>query len=111
MAITSIQTVTAGSVSGLVEQVKNQMKNSYFPVGSAIGVQATTGYKTQYFQVVAEGAESATDYDVVISQDRAEFTIKINEKVTDGFQQIGDMSVIQVTPGRTVEYAMAFVKK
>lgn len=110
MAITSLQTATAGSIADLVSVVKSHIAASRYPSGSLVGVQATIGWKTQYLQVVAAGGTAVTDYDIVIASDRAEFTIKINAKITAGFQPLGDISVIQVTPGRSVEYALAFVK-
>jgi hypothetical protein len=109
MAITSLQTATAGSVSNLVAVVKSHIAASRFPQGGIQGVKATTS-KSEYFQVVAAGGTTATDYDIVVSQDRADFTNKINAKITAGFLPIGDMSVIQMSPGRTCEYAQAFTK-
>ena len=110
MPITTLQTATAGSVSALVTVVKANIAALSYPYGGLKGVQATVGRRTEYFQMVAVGGVVATDYDVVISQDRAEFTNKMNAKIAAGFQPIGDMSVIQVTPGRTCEYAQAFTK-
>jgi len=110
MAITTLQTATAGSVSALVNVVKANIAALSYPQGGLRGVQATVGNKTEYFQMVAAGGTAATDYDIVISQDRADFTLKMNAKIAAGFQPIGDMSVIQVTPGRTCEYAQAFTK-
>ena len=109
MAITEIQTATAGSVANLVSVVKANIAASRFPNGGLIGVHATPT-KTEYFQVVAVGGTTATDYDIVVSTDRADFTIKCNAKIAAGFLPIGDMSVIQLTPGRMVEYAQAFTK-
>lgn len=109
MAITEIQTATAGSVANLVPVVKAHIAASRFPNGGLIGVHATPT-KTEYFQVVAVGGTTATDYDIVASQDRADFTTRCNAKITAGFLPIGDMSVIQVSPGRTCEYAQAFTK-
>ncbi|EGT4373191.1 DUF1737 domain-containing protein [Cronobacter malonaticus] len=110
MAITSIQTATAGSVANLVAVVKNtHIAASRYPQGGIRGVHATPT-KVEYFQVVAAGGTAVTDYDVVVSQDRADFTVKCNAKITAGFLPIGDMSVIQMGPGRTIEYAQAFTK-
>ncbi|MCH9452595.1 DUF1737 domain-containing protein [Klebsiella pneumoniae] len=109
MAITAIQTATAGSVASLVPVVKAHIAASRFPSGGLVGVKATST-KTEYFQVVATGGTAATDYDIVVSADRADFTIKCNAKITAGFLPLGDMSVIQLTPGRLVEYAQAFTK-
>lgn len=109
MPITSLQTATAGSVANLVPVVKAHIAASRFPNGGLKGVKATAS-KTEYFQVVAAGGTTATDYDIVVSTDRADFTVKCNAKITAGFLPIGDMSVIQLTPGRTVEYAQAFTK-
>lgn len=109
MAITAIQTATAGSIANLVPVVKSHIAASRYPQGGLVGVKATST-KTEYFQVVATGGTAATDYDIVVSTDRAEFTVKCNAKITDGFLPLGDMSVIQLTPGRTVEYAQAFTK-
>lgn len=74
MAITEIQTATAGSVANLVPVVKAHIAASRFPNGGLIGVHATPT-KTEYFQVVAFGGTAATDYDIVVSTDRADFTI------------------------------------
>ncbi|EPE4838395.1 DUF1737 domain-containing protein [Yersinia enterocolitica] len=109
MAITSIQTATGGSVASLIAVVKTHIAASRFPLGGVQGVKATTS-KTEYFQVVAAGGTTATDFDIIVSQDRADFTIKCNAKITAGFLPLGDMSVIQTTPGRTCEYAQAFTK-
>ncbi|MGA4534895.1 DUF1737 domain-containing protein [Citrobacter braakii] len=109
MAITEIQTATAGSVANLVPVVKAHIAASRFPNGGLIGVHATPT-KTEYFQVVAVGGTAATDYDIVVSTDRADFTNKCNAKITAGFLPLGDMSVIQMGPGRTCEYAQAFTK-
>lgn len=109
MAITEIQTATAGSVASLVPVVKSHIAASRFPNGGLVGVKATST-KTEYFQVVAAGGTTVTDYDIVVSTDRADFTIKCNAKIAAGFLPIGDMSVIQLTPGRMVEYAQAFTK-
>ncbi|MDN0127415.1 DUF1737 domain-containing protein [Yersinia massiliensis] len=109
MAITSIQTATAGSIAALVPVVKSHIAASRYPNGGIRGVKATST-KTEYFQVVAAGGVTATDYDIVIDTDRAAFTIKCNAKITAGFLPLGDMSVIQLTPGRMVEYAQAFTK-
>ncbi|EOZ0651030.1 DUF1737 domain-containing protein [Cronobacter muytjensii] len=109
MAITSIQTATAGSVANLIAVVKSHIAASRFPQGGLRGVHATPT-KSEYFQVVAAGGTAVTDYDVVVSQDRADFTTKCNAKIAAGFLPIGDMSVIQMGPGRTVEYAQAFTK-
>lgn len=109
MAITSIQTATAGSVAGLVTVVKAHIAASQFPNSGLVGVHATPT-KTEYFQGVAAGGTTATDYDIVVSTDRADFTIKCNAKITAGFLPLGDMSVIQMGPGRTCEYAQAFTK-
>jgi hypothetical protein len=109
MAITAIQTATAGSIANLVPVVKAHITASRFPQGGLVGVKATST-KTEYFQVVATGGTAATDYDIVVSTDRADFTIKCNAKIAAGFFPLGDMSVIQLTPGRTIEYAQAFTK-
>ena len=110
MAITAIQTATAGSVTTLVSLVKTQhIAASQYPNGGIKGVQATTS-KVEYFQQVATGGTAVTDYDIVTSRDRAEFTNKCNAKITAGFLPIGDLCVIQMGPGRTVEYAQAFTK-
>ena len=109
MAITEIQTATAGSVANLVPVVKAHIAASRFPNGGLVGVKATST-KTEYFQVVAAGGTTVTDYDIVVGTDRADFTIKCNAKIASGFLPIGDMSVIQLTPGRMVEYAQAFTK-
>ncbi len=109
MAITQIQTATAGSIAALIPVVKSHITSSRFPNGGLIGVHATPS-KTEYFQVVAVGGTTATDYDIVVSQDRADFTNKCNAKITAGFLPLGDMSVIQMGPGRTCEYAQAFTK-
>lgn len=109
MAITAIQTATAGSVAALVTVVKAHIAASRFPNGGLAGVHATPT-KTEYFQVVATGGTAATDYDIVVSSDRADFTVKCNAKITAGFLPLGDMSVLQLTPGRMVEYAQAFTK-
>lgn len=109
MAITSFQTATAGSVANLIPVVKSHITSSRFPIGGLQGVHATIG-KVEYFQVVAAGGTAATDYDIVVSQDRADFTAKCNAKIGAGFLPLGDMSVIQMGPGRTCEYAQAFTK-
>jgi len=109
MAITAIQTATAGSIANLVPVVKSHIAASRYPQGGLVGVKATST-KTEYFQVVATGGTAATDYDIVVSADRADFTNKCNAKITAGFLPLGDMSVIQLTPGRTIEYAQAFTK-
>lgn len=110
MPITSMQTITAGSLPDLVAEIKRHIAASRFPQGGIKGVKGTGGGKTQYFQQVAAGGTAATDYDVVYSSDRAEFTKKVNAKITAGFLPIGDMSVQQLTPGRTCEFAQAFTK-
>lgn|GEM_PF-933160 len=110
MPITSMQTITAGSLPDLVAEIKRHIAASRFPQGGIKGVKGTGGGKTQYFQQVAAGGTAATDYDVVYSSDRAEFTIKVNAKIAAGFLPIGDMSVQQLTPGRTCEFAQAFTK-
>lgn len=110
MAITTMQFITAGSIPDLVTQVKSHISASNYPYGGITGVKATGGGKTQYFQTVAAGGEEAVDYSAVYSTDRAEFTIKVNEKIASGFLPIGDVSIIQLTPGRTCEYAQAFTK-
>ncbi len=109
MAITAIQAATAGSVTNLVTVVKGHIAASKYPNGGIKGVQATTS-KVEYFQQVATGGTAVTDYDIVTSRDRADFTTKCNTKITAGFLPIGDMCVIQMGPGRTVEYAQAFTK-
>ena len=109
MAITAIQTATAGSVANLVTVVKSHIAASRYPNGGLIGVKATPT-KTEYFQVVATGGTVVTDYDIVATTDRADFTVKCNAKIAAGFLPLGDMSVIQLTPGRMVEYAQAFTK-
>lgn len=109
MAITAIQAATAGSVSNLVTVVKGHIAESQYPNGGIKGVQATTS-KVEYFQQVATGGTVVTDYDIVTSRDRADFTTKCNAKITAGFLPIGDLCVIQMGPGRTVEYAQAFTK-
>lgn len=109
MAITAIQAATAGSVSNLVAVVKGHIAASQYPNGGIKGVQATTS-KVEYFQQVATGGTAVTDYDIVTSRDRADFTTKCNAKITAGFLPIGDLCVIQMGPGRTVEYAQAFTK-
>ncbi|QLZ60939.1 DUF1737 domain-containing protein [Citrobacter freundii] len=109
MAITAIQTATAGSIAALVPVVKAHIAASRFPNGGLVGVKATST-KTEYFQVIATGGTAATDYDIVVDTDRAEFTLKCNAKISAGFLPLGDMSVIQLTPGRMVEYAQAFTK-
>lgn len=110
MPITSLQTITAGSLPDLVAEIKKHIAASRFPQGGIKGVKGTGGGKTQYFQQVAAGGTAATDYDVVYSSDRAEFTNKVNAKITAGFLPIGDLSVQQLTPGRTCEFAQAFTK-
>lgn len=109
MAITAIQAATAGSVANLVTVVKAHIAASQYPNGGIKGVQATTS-KVEYFQQVATGGTAVTDYDIVTSRDRADFTTKCNAKITAGFLPIGDLCVIQMGPGRTVEYAQAFTK-
>ncbi|WP_105679519.1 DUF1737 domain-containing protein [Cronobacter dublinensis] len=109
MPITSIQTATAGSIASLVPVVKSHITGLRYPLGGIQGVKATTN-RVEYFQVVAAGGTAVTDYDVIVSQDRTDFTTKCNAKITAGFLPIGDMSVIQMGPGRTVEYAQAFTK-
>lgn len=109
MAITAIQAATAGSVANLVTVVKGHIAASQYPNGGIKGVQATTS-KVEYFQQVATGGTAVTDYDIVTSRDRADFTTKCNAKITAGFLPIGDLCVIQMGPGRTVEYAQAFTK-
>ncbi|MGK9174119.1 DUF1737 domain-containing protein [Yokenella regensburgei] len=109
MAITQIQTATAGSVSSIVTEVKKHIAALRYPSGSLVGVKATTS-KMEYFQVVATGGTAVSDYDIVVSFDRADFTTKCNAKITAGFLPLGDMSVIQMGPGRTIEYAQAFTK-
>lgn len=109
MAITAIQAATAGSVSNLVTVVKGHIAASQYPSGGIKGLQATTS-KVEYFQQVATGGTAVTDYDIVTSRDRADFTTKCNAKITAGFLPIGDLCVIQMGPGRTVEYAQAFTK-
>ncbi|MEP8883512.1 DUF1737 domain-containing protein [Enterobacter kobei] len=109
MAITAIQAATAGSVSNLVTVVKGHIAASQYPNGGIKGVHATTS-KVEYFQQVATGGTAVTDYDIVTSRDRAEFTTKCNAKITAGFLPIGDLCVVQMGPGRTVEYAQAFTK-
>jgi hypothetical protein len=110
MAITAIQTATAGSVTNLVSVVKSQhIAASQYPYGSLKGVHATSS-KVEYFQQVATGGTAATDYDIVTSRDRAEFTTKCKAKITAGFLPLGDVSIVQMGPGRTCEYAQAFTK-
>lgn len=109
MAITNIQTATAGSVANLINVVKTNIAASRFPNGGLKGVKATAS-KTEYFQGVATGGTAATDYTIVVSTDRADFTNKCNAQIAAGFLPLGDMSVIQLTPGRTIEYAQAFTK-
>lgn len=109
MAITAIQAATAGSAPNLVGVVKNHIAASQYPQGGLKGVHATVS-KVEYFQQVATGGTTVTDYDIVASRDRADFTIKCNAKISAGFLPLGDMSVIQMGPGRTCEYAQAFTK-
>lgn len=110
MAITAMQLATAGSAVDLVAQVKANIANSFHPTGSLKGVHATVGGKVEYFQAVATGATAATDYQIVARNDRADFTIAVNALIITGWQPLGDPSVVQLGPGRTIQYAQAFTK-
>lgn len=109
MAITAIQAATAGTTANLVTVVKGHIAASQYPNGGIKGVHATSS-KVEYFQQVATGGTAVTDYDIVTSRDRADFTTKCNAKITAGFLPIGDMVVTQMGPSRTCEYAQAFSK-
>lgn len=110
MAITAMQVATAGSAPDLVARVKAEIANSFYPVGSLNGVHSTVGGKVEYFQDIASGATAATDYQIVVRNDRSDFTISVNALILTGWQPLGATVITQVTPGRTTQYALALIK-
>lgn len=110
MPITTLTLATAGSAADLVTQVKSGMASGAYPSGSLVGVHATVGGKVEYFQATGPGANSVNDYNIVVANDRAEFTAKTNSLLSSGWVLLGDPAVTQLGPGRTTQYAIALIK-
>ncbi|AFJ47276.1 DUF1737 domain-containing protein [Shimwellia blattae] len=107
MPVTSMQAATAGSAVDLVNVVTANMANNFYPFGSLKSVHATVGGKVEYFQQIGAGITRVNRYEIVVSNDRAEFTEKVNGLLSSGWALLGDMCITQLTPGRTCQYAQA----
>lgn len=110
MPITTLTLATAGSVADLVTRVKAGIASSAYPSGSLVAVHATVGGKVEYFQATGPGATTVNDYNIIASNDRAEFTAKVNALLSSGWVLLGDPVVTQLGPGRTVQYAIALTR-